>query len=42
VDHFEDQFLTESPLNINFDEEAVKFFDPEAAQEADLSIPRSP
>jgi RNA polymerase primary sigma factor len=30
VDHFEDQFLTENPLGINFDEEATKFFDPEA------------
>lgn len=42
MDHFEDQFLTESPLNINFDEEAVKFFDPEAAQEADPFHPAQP
>jgi len=32
VDHFDDHFLTESPLGINFEEEP-KFFDPEAAQE---------
>jgi len=32
VDHFDDHFLNESPLGINFEEEA-KFFDPEAAQE---------
>ena len=32
MDHFEDHFLSDSPLGINFDEEA-KFFDPEAAQE---------
>ncbi len=36
MDQFEDQFLAESPLGINFDEEATKFFDPEAAQEADF------
>ncbi len=37
MDHFEDQFLTEShePLGISFEEEA-KFFDPAAAQEADF------
>jgi RNA polymerase primary sigma factor len=32
VDHFDDQFLTEPPLGLNFEEEP-KFFDPEAAQE---------
>ena len=32
MDHFDDQFLTEAPLGINFEEEP-KFFDPEAAQE---------
>ena len=32
MDHFDDHFLNDSPLGINFDEEA-KFFDPEAAQE---------
>ncbi|MCU1262562.1 MAG: polymerase, sigma 70 subunit, RpoD family [Bryobacterales bacterium] len=42
MDHFEDQFLNESPLNINFDEEATKFFDPEAAQEADFLHPQQP
>jgi len=42
VDQFEDQFLAESPLNINFDEEATKFFDPEAAQEADPFHPQQP
>src|SRR6195952_5997259 len=26
----DDQFLREAPLGINFDEEATKFFDPEA------------
>jgi len=41
VDHFEDQFLTEShePLGISFEEDA-KFFDPEAAQEADFLHPQ--
>ena len=41
MDHFEDQFLTEShePLGISFEEEA-KFFDPEAAQEADFLHPQ--
>jgi RNA polymerase primary sigma factor len=40
VDQFEDQFLPESPegLGINFEEEA-KFFDPEAAHEADFLHP---
>jgi RNA polymerase primary sigma factor len=42
VDHFEDQFLNEAPININFDEEATKFFDPEAAQEADFLHPQQP
>ena len=32
VEHFDDHFLNDSPLGINFDEEP-KFFDPEAAQE---------
>jgi RNA polymerase primary sigma factor len=32
VDHFDDHFLNDSPLGINFDEEP-RFFDPEAAQE---------
>jgi len=37
VDHFEDQFLPErhEPLGLSF-EEAAKFFDPEADQEADF------
>jgi RNA polymerase primary sigma factor len=41
VDHFEDQFLADSPesLGINFEEEA-KFFDPEAAHEADFLHPQ--
>ncbi len=40
VDQFEDQFLAEGiePLGLNFDEEP-KFFDPEAAQEADFLHP---
>lgn len=42
MDQFEDQFLTESPLNINFDEEATKFFDPEAGAEADPFHPQQP
>ncbi len=42
MDHFEDPFLNEAPLNINFDEEATKFFDPEAAQEADFLHPQQP
>ena len=32
MDHFDDHFLSDTPLGINFEEEA-KFFDPEAAQE---------
>ena len=32
MDHFDDHFLNDSPLGVNFDEEP-KFFDPEAAQE---------
>jgi RNA polymerase primary sigma factor len=41
VDQFEDQFLTDHPeaLGITFDEEG-KFFDPEAAQEADFLHPQ--
>ena len=41
MDHFEDQFLTDNPdaLGINFEEEA-KFFDPEAAHEADFLQPQ--
>ncbi len=41
MDHFEDQFLTEShePLGISFEEDA-KFFDPESAQEADFLQPQ--
>src|SRR5450432_1787836 len=30
MDPDDDQFLHEAPLGINFDEEATKFFDPEA------------
>src|SRR5450759_3992211 len=36
VDHFDDHFLKDSPLGINFDEEP-KFFHPEAAQEGFLN-----
>ena len=36
MDQDDDQFLSEAPLGINFDEEATKFFDPEA--EADFLI----
>ena len=39
MDHFDDQFLTESPLGINFDEEATKFFDADAAVEGDFLHP---
>jgi RNA polymerase primary sigma factor len=41
VDHFEDQYIAEShePLGISFEEDA-KFFDPEAAQEADFLHPQ--
>ncbi len=39
MDHFDDQFLAESPLGINFDEDA-KFFDADAAQEADFLHPQ--
>ncbi len=42
MDNFEDQFINESPLSINFDEEATKFFDPEAAQEPDFLHPQQP
>jgi RNA polymerase primary sigma factor len=40
VDHFEDHFLAETPenLGLNFEDEA-KFFDPEAAHEADFLHP---
>jgi len=40
VDHFEDQFLADNPetLGLNFEDEA-KFFDPEAAHEADFLHP---
>ena len=40
MDQFEDQFLADNPegLGINFEEEA-KFFDPEAAHEADFLHP---
>src|SRR6185295_6273638 len=40
VDHFEDQFLTEShePLGLNFEEDA-KFFDEAAAHEAEFLHP---
>ena len=40
MDQFEDQFLPDSPenLGLNFEEEA-KFFDPEAAHEADFLAP---
>src|SRR5260370_6820586 len=30
MEHDEDQFLREAPIGINFEEEATKFFDPEA------------
>jgi hypothetical protein len=39
VDHFDDHFLSDAPIGINFDEEP-KFFDPEAAQE-DFLHPQS-
>jgi RNA polymerase primary sigma factor len=42
MDQFEDQFLTESPLGINFDEEATKFFDADAATEGDFLHPTQP
>ena len=40
MDHFEDQFLADNPetLGLNFEDEA-KFFDPEAAHEADFLQP---
>src|ERR1700732_3744303 len=37
MEHDEDQFLREAPIGINFEEEATKFFDPEA--EADFLHP---
>src|ERR1700759_744342 len=39
MDHFDDQFLAESPLGINFDEDP-KFFDAEAAAEGDFLHPQ--
>jgi RNA polymerase primary sigma factor len=39
MDNFDDQFLNESPLGINFDEEATKFFDTDAAAEGDFLHP---
>src|SRR3984957_17571929 len=39
MDHFDDQFLAESPLGINFDEDP-KFFDADAAQEGDFLHPQ--
>jgi hypothetical protein len=43
LDQFEDQFLADNPegLGINFEEEA-KFFDPEAAHDADFLQPTPP
>src|SRR5665213_3339862 len=38
MEHDDDQFLNESPIGINFDEEATKFFDPEA--ESDFLHPQ--
>ena len=38
MDQDDDQFLSEAPIGINFDEEATKFFDPEA--EADFLHPQ--
>src|SRR5947209_17198667 len=38
MDPDDDQFLHEAPLGINFDEEATKFFDPEA--ETDFLHPK--
>src|SRR6201994_2239921 len=38
MDHYDDQFLAEAPIGINFDEEATKFFDPEA--ESDFLHPQ--
>ena len=40
MDHFDDQYLAEAPIGINFDEEATKFFDPEA--ESDFLHPQQP
>jgi len=39
MDHFDDQFLAESPLGINFDEDP-KFFDADAAAEGDFLHPQ--
>ena len=35
MDHFDDQFLSESPIGLNFDEDA-KFFDADAGQEGEF------
>src|SRR5947209_12589355 len=40
MDNFDDQYLAEAPIGINFDEEATKFFDPEA--ESDFLQPQQP
>ncbi len=40
MDNFDDQFLAESPLGINFDEEATKFFDAGSAGEPDFLHPQ--
>ncbi|MCC6859089.1 MAG: RNA polymerase sigma factor RpoD [Bryobacterales bacterium] len=42
MDHFDDQYPGDShePLGISFDEEATKFFDPDAAHEADFLHPQ--
>src|SRR6202167_1241757 len=39
MDHFDDQFLAESPIGINFDEDP-KFFDADAAAEGDFLHPQ--
>src|ERR1700722_14225142 len=39
MDHFDDQFLAESPLGINFDEDP-KFFDADPEAEADFLQPQ--
>jgi len=43
VDHFEDQFLADSPenLGLNFEDDA-KFFDAEVAHDADFLAPQQP
>src|SRR5689334_16158042 len=40
MDHYDDQFLHDAPVGINFDEEATKFFDTDA--EADFLHPQQP